>query len=149
MTWPAQAQTAPDPKRWIALIVLSMSLFIIVLDNTIVNVAVPTIVRELHTDVSALQWVISGYSLIFASLLISFGRIGDLIGKSVFVEIIFNRPGLGSLINTALRERNYPVVQAGVFVVVFLVVVTNAAVDLIYAWLDPRIRDRFFRPRGE
>ena len=70
-----------DPKRWLALLVLSSSLFIIVLDNTIVNVAVPTIIRELHTDVSSLQWVISGYSLVFASLLISFGRLGDIFGR--------------------------------------------------------------------
>ncbi|MEY2473913.1 MAG: hypothetical protein QOK28_3242 [Actinomycetota bacterium] len=80
MTW-AAANNPPDPRRWIALVVLSSSLFIIVLDNTIVNVAVPTIVRELHTNVSALQWVISGYALIFASLLISFGRVGDIIGR--------------------------------------------------------------------
>ncbi len=70
-----------DPKRWIALFILSSSLFIIVLDNTILNVAVPTIIREFHTQVSSLQWVISGYSLIFASLLISFGRLGDIIGR--------------------------------------------------------------------
>ncbi|HVT77501.1 MAG TPA: MFS transporter [Acidimicrobiales bacterium] len=81
MTWPGATDAPPDPKRWIALFVLSMSLFIIVLDNTIVNVAVPTIVRELHTSVSALQWVISGYALAFASLLISFGRVGDVIGR--------------------------------------------------------------------
>jgi peptide/nickel transport system permease protein len=74
--------------------------------------------------------------------------IGDIIGKSVFVETIFGRSGLGALINSALRDRNYPVVQAGVFVVVLLFVVTNALVDLLYAWLDPRIRDRFFR-RGD
>jgi EmrB/QacA subfamily drug resistance transporter len=76
-----RSSAPPDPKRWLALVVLSSSLFIIVLDNTIVNVAVPTIIRELHTDVSSLQWVISGYSLVFASLLISFGRIGDIIGR--------------------------------------------------------------------
>ncbi len=70
-----------DPKRWIALVILSSSLFVIVLDNTILNVAVPTIIREFHTQVSALQWVISGYSLIFASLLISFGRLGDIFGR--------------------------------------------------------------------
>src|SRR4029077_8227498 len=70
-----------DPKRWIALVILSSSLFIIVLDNTILNVAVPTIIREFHTTVSALQWVIAGYSLIFASLLISFGRLGDIVGR--------------------------------------------------------------------
>lgn len=82
MTAPAWGSNAPpDPKRWLALVVLSTALFIIVLDNTIVNVAVPTIIRELHTDVSAMQWVISGYALIFASLLISFGRVGDIIGR--------------------------------------------------------------------
>src|SRR5664279_4166323 len=71
----------PDPKRWIALVILSSTLFIIVLDNTILNVAVPTIIRQFNTQVSSLQWVISGYSLIFASLLISFGRLGDIVGR--------------------------------------------------------------------
>ncbi len=71
----------PDPKRWIALVILSSTLFIIVLDNTILNVAVPTIIRDFHTQVSSLQWVISGYSLVFASLLISFGRLGDIVGR--------------------------------------------------------------------
>jgi EmrB/QacA subfamily drug resistance transporter len=92
-----EPRTAPDPKRWLALVVLSSSLFIIVLDNTIVNVAVPTIIRELHTDVSALQWVISGYSLVFASLLISFGRIGDIIGRRRLFFIGAALFGIGSL----------------------------------------------------
>jgi EmrB/QacA subfamily drug resistance transporter len=78
--WGASDQPA-DSKRWIALVILSSSLFIIVLDNTILNVAVPTIIREFDTTVSAMQWVISGYSLVFASLLISFGRLGDLFGR--------------------------------------------------------------------
>src|SRR5215831_10147583 len=71
----------PDPKRWIALVILSSTLFIIVLDNTILNVAIPTIIREFHTTVSSMQWVIAGYSLVFASLLISFGRLGDIVGR--------------------------------------------------------------------
>jgi len=79
--WGAPSDAPPDPKRWIALVILSASLFIIVLDNTILNVAVPTIIREFHTEVSSMQWVISGYSLVFASLLISFGRLGDIIGR--------------------------------------------------------------------
>src|SRR5882757_5828696 len=94
---PAHAPRA-DPKRWIALVVLSSALFIIVLDNTILNVAVPTIVRDFHTNVSSLQWVISGYSLVFASLLISFGRLGDIIGRR---RMFFAGAGLfavGSLI---------------------------------------------------
>lgn len=79
--WRAASDAPPDPKRWIALVILSTSLFIIVLDNTILNVAVPTIIREFHTEVTSMQWVISGYSLVFASLLISFGRLGDIIGR--------------------------------------------------------------------
>jgi MFS family permease len=54
--------------------------FIIVLDNTILNVAVPTIIREFDTSVSSLQSVIAGYSLVLASRLVSFGRLRDLIG---------------------------------------------------------------------
>src|SRR6478609_5856231 len=79
--WGAASNEPADPKRWIALVILSSALFIIVLDNTILNVAVPTIIREFRTTVSAMQWVIAGYSLVFASLLISFGRLGDIIGR--------------------------------------------------------------------
>jgi MFS family permease len=80
----------PDPKRWIALVILSSTLFIIVLDNTILNVAVPTIIRQFHTQVSSMQWVISGYSLVFASLLISFGRLGDIVGRR---KMFLSAPG--------------------------------------------------------
>jgi EmrB/QacA subfamily drug resistance transporter len=88
----------PDPKRWIALVILSTSLFIIVLDSTILNVAVPTIIRELHTQVSSLQWVISGYSLVFASLLISFGRLADIIGRRRLFFIGAGLFAVGSLV---------------------------------------------------
>ena len=88
----------PDPKRWIALVILSSTLFIIVLDNTILNVAVPTIIRQFHTQVSSMQWVISGYSLIFASLLISFGRLGDIVGRRRMFFIGATLFAIGSLI---------------------------------------------------
>jgi peptide/nickel transport system permease protein len=67
--------------------------------------------------------------------------VGELLGGAVFAEIIFNRPGLGSLIYKSILDRNYPVVQGSIFVVVLLFVVTNLLVDLSYAWLDPRTRD--------
>ena len=80
--WPSQGGTAaPTRSAGSRSSILSSTLFIIVLDNTILNVAVPTIIREFHTQVSSLQWVISGYSLVFASLLISFGRLGDIVGR--------------------------------------------------------------------
>jgi EmrB/QacA subfamily drug resistance transporter len=95
--WGADTE-APDPTRWIALVILSSALFLIVLDNTILNVAVPTIIRDFHTQVSALQWVISGYSLVFASLLISFGRLGDIIGRRRLFFIGAALFAIGSLI---------------------------------------------------
>ena len=66
--------------------------------------------------------------------------IGDLLAGAVFVEIIFARPGIGSIIYQAINNRNYPVVQGGVLVVVAMFVLCNLLVDLLYAWLDPRIR---------
>jgi EmrB/QacA subfamily drug resistance transporter len=95
--WGAPSVPA-DPKRWVALVILSSSLFIIVLDNTILNVAVPTIIREFHTQVSAMQWVISGYSLIFASLLISNGRLGDIFGRRKLFFFGATLFAIGSLI---------------------------------------------------
>src|SRR4051794_38783428 len=97
-TWGAAPAARPDPKRWIALFILSLSLGIIVLDSTILNVAVPTIIREFDTNVSSMQWVISGYSLVFASLLISFGRLGDVFGRRRMFFIGASLFAIGSLI---------------------------------------------------
>jgi peptide/nickel transport system permease protein len=72
-----------------------------------------------------------------AAIGVGFGR---LLGGAVFAEIIFARPGLGSLIFDAIEARNYPVVQAGVFVAILLFVAANLAVDALFLWLDPRLR---------
>lgn len=66
--------------------------------------------------------------------------LGDLLGGAVFVEAIFSRPGLGSLIVDAIADRNFPIVRGGVLVIVVLFVLANLAADLSYRFLDPRIR---------
>lgn len=66
--------------------------------------------------------------------------IGSLMGGAVFVEIIFNRPGMGMLIFNAIQSRNYPIVRASVLVVAFLFVAANLLADLAYTYLDPRIQ---------
>src|SRR4051812_13564195 len=68
-------------SRWVALGVLCTSLLVIVIDNTIVNVALPTLVRELDADVSELQWVVDAYTLVFAGLLLPAGALGDRYGR--------------------------------------------------------------------
>jgi EmrB/QacA subfamily drug resistance transporter len=84
MAAPADEQL--DPRRWFAASVAIVSVAIPVLDNTILNLAVPTILREFDTQLSSLQWVITGYSLTFATLLIIGGRLGDIYGhRRMFV----------------------------------------------------------------
>lgn len=66
--------------------------------------------------------------------------IGRLLGGAVLIEIVFARPGLGRLIYGAISDRNYPVVQGAVLVVVLIFVLVNLLVDLTYSVIDPRIR---------
>jgi EmrB/QacA subfamily drug resistance transporter len=68
-------------RRWAALGVLCLSLLVIVIDNTIVNVALPTLVRDLDADVAELQWVVDAYTLVFAALLLVAGALGDRFGR--------------------------------------------------------------------
>jgi len=65
--------------------------------------------------------------------------IGDMISNAVFVEIIFARPGIGTLIYSAILNRNFPVVQAGILFSVITYITANLLVDLLNAVLDPRI----------
>jgi EmrB/QacA subfamily drug resistance transporter len=75
-----------DPARWVTLAIVLMSAFIVVLDNTVLNVAIPTILREFRTTLPALEWVVTGYALTFATLLIIGGRLGDIYGhRRVFI----------------------------------------------------------------
>jgi EmrB/QacA subfamily drug resistance transporter len=69
------------PRRWFILPVLCLSVFLVVVDNTIVNVALPTLNRHLGADISSLQWIVDIYSLAFAALLMAGGGIGDRFGR--------------------------------------------------------------------
>ena len=73
--------TTLERRRWLALVVLCVSLLIIVIDNTIVNVALPTLVRDLGANISELQWVVDAYTLVFAGLLLLAGTLGDRFGR--------------------------------------------------------------------
>jgi peptide/nickel transport system permease protein len=66
--------------------------------------------------------------------------LGNLMGYAIFVEVIFARPGLGTLIYDSIESRNYPIVRGGVLVVAILFVLANLLADLSYRFLDPRIR---------
>jgi EmrB/QacA subfamily drug resistance transporter len=72
---------APDPKRWAALLVLLVAAFMDMLDGTIANVAAPSIQQGIGGGYSVIQWVLVGYQLSFALLLILGGRLGDIYGR--------------------------------------------------------------------
>jgi MFS family permease len=76
-----QATTAPDPRRWRALILLSVAQFMVILDITVVNVALPSIGADLALDRAALTWVVTTYTLCFGGLLLLGGRLADLLGR--------------------------------------------------------------------
>lgn len=74
------------PNRWLALVVLSLAQLTVILDSTIVNIALPTAQHDLAFSDDNRQWVVTGYALAFGSLLLLGGRLGDLYGrKRLFV----------------------------------------------------------------
>jgi len=66
--------------------------------------------------------------------------LGNLMGGAVFIEFIFNRPGLGKISVDALVARNFPVLRGAILVIALVFVAANLAADLSYRFLDPRIR---------
>src|SRR3954447_12998953 len=81
------AATRANRDRWIALVVLCAGMLMIILDQTIVNVALPSIQEDLGFSQSSLAWVVNAYLIAFGGLLLLAGRLGDLIGrKRVFLS---------------------------------------------------------------
>jgi EmrB/QacA subfamily drug resistance transporter len=87
-----------ENRKWWTLGSMCFALFMIMLDNTVVNVALPSIQRDLHASLSALEWTLNAYTLTFAVLLVTGGRLGDIFGRRrlfLFGVIVF---GISSLL---------------------------------------------------
>jgi EmrB/QacA subfamily drug resistance transporter len=84
-------------RRWWTLAVLCLSLLIIGLDNTILNVALPTLVRDLHATQSQLQWIVDTYTIVYASMLLTTGSMGDKFGRKGALSVGLVVFGLGSV----------------------------------------------------
>jgi EmrB/QacA subfamily drug resistance transporter len=70
-----------DPRRWWALVLLSLAQFMVILDVTVVNVALPSIGADLHLDRASLTWVVTAYTLCFGGLMLLGGRLADVLGR--------------------------------------------------------------------
>ncbi len=87
-----------DNRKWWVLVAMVFGLFMPMLDNLVVNVALPTIQRELGAGVSGLQWIIDAYTLTFASFMLTGGALGDLYGRKRFFMAGLGLFTLGSLL---------------------------------------------------
>jgi len=106
---PRTAAQEENRSKWLTLGAMCFALFMMMLDNTVVNVALPTIQQKFSATTSALEWIVNGYTLSFAVLMVTMGKLGDvfgrkrvfLIGLTIFTAASFAcgiTPNLGTLI---------------------------------------------------
>ncbi|HMR65058.1 MAG TPA: MFS transporter, partial [Anaerolineae bacterium] len=76
-----EQQNIDYSRKWYIMAAVSMSIFLATIDGSIVNVALPTLVRELQADFATVQWVVLAYLLTQSTLLLGVGRLGDMVGK--------------------------------------------------------------------
>ncbi len=87
-----------EARRWWILLVLCFSLLVIVLDNSILNVAIPRLQKDLSATNSQLQWMVDSYTLVFAGLLLTAGSLGDRFGRRRALQFGFGIFGIGSVL---------------------------------------------------
>src|SRR6185295_18346483 len=126
-------------RKWWTLGAVSLGLFMIMLDNTIVNVALPTIQGSLHLKISELEWVVAGYALTFGAFMLTGGKLSDLFGRRlIFVAglVVFTGSSL------ACGLANGPEVLIGARVVQGLgaAMMNPATLSIITVTFPPRQR---------
>jgi EmrB/QacA subfamily drug resistance transporter len=94
-------------RRWWTLAVLNVSLLLIIMDNTVLNVALPTLAEDLHASGSQLQWIVDSYVLVFAGLLLSAGALGDRFGRRGALSaglVVFGAGSAAAMLSTTATE---------------------------------------------
>jgi EmrB/QacA subfamily drug resistance transporter len=130
---------APENKKWWTLAAVSFGLFMIMLDNTVVNVALPSIQRDLGVGLSELQWIVTGYALSFAALMLTGGKLADLLGRRlVFVVglVVFTAASLAC----GLAESGDVLIGARIVQGVGAALMNPATLSIIAATFPPRQR---------
>jgi len=122
-----------DNRKWWTLGAMCFALFMVMLDNTVVNVALPSIQRDLDADIGDLEWIVNGYTLTFAVLIATGGRLGDIFGRrSMFLlgVVIFAltsaTAGLAVNSEMLIASRAVQGIGAALMMPATLSIVTNA-----------------------
>src|ERR671934_110789 len=130
---------APELRKWWTLAAVAVGLFMIMLDNTVVNVALPSIQRDLGISVSELEWVVNAYFLTFAVLMLTGGKLADMLGRrSIFVVglLIFT----GSSLACGLAVNGDMLIAARAVQGVGAALMNPATLSIITATFPPRQR---------
>lgn len=125
-------QTFYDKNRWWGLLFINISLLVIAIDNTILNVALPSISRDLEASSSDLQWIIDAYVLVFAALLLTMGSIGDRIGRKRLLQAGLVLFGIGSLA-AALSQTTDTLIAARAFLGIGAAIIMPSTLSIITA----------------
>src|SRR5580698_7470327 len=144
----ASGQAEPDPRRWLILVVIAVAQLMIVLDLTVMNLALPSAQKALHfTDVDR-QWIVTAYALSFGSLLLFCGRLADLIGRKVMFLTGLTGFAVASAIGGA--SVNFEMlVTARACQGVFAAMLAPAALSLLTTtFTDPKERGKAFGVYG-
>src|SRR3954453_7240255 len=129
-------------RRWWALAVMCVSLLVITLDNTILNVALPALIRDTHASTSQLQWVIDGYTLVFAGLLLTTGAMGARFGRRGALTAGLAVFGVGSLLS-AMVHSSSQLVFTRAFMGVGAALIMPATLSLLtHVFTNPKERGR-------
>src|ERR671936_953333 len=130
---------APENRKWLTLVAVAFGLFMIMLDNTIVNVALPSIQRDLGIGISELEWVFNGYALTFGVLMLTGGKLADLLGRRlIFIVglVIFTSSSLAC----GLATSGDMLIAARVVKGVGSALMNPATLSIITATFPPRQR---------
>ena len=127
-------------RRWWALAVLSGSLLVISLDNTILNVAIPSLVRSLNASTSQLQWIIDGYTLVFAGLLLTAGAMGDRFGRKGALQLGLVIFGCASMASGLAQTSNQLIVARSMMGIGAAFIMPSTLSLLTNIFHDPRER---------
>jgi peptide/nickel transport system permease protein len=142
---------AEDPGAWLRALVLPAVSLALLQVGLVVRITRATVVETLRQDFvrtarskGLAGWVVVGkhaFGNVTIPVITVLGiTVSLLLSGSVVVETVFSVPGLGRLMATAILARDYPVIQGGLLVTALLFAGVNLVVDVLYAWLDPRIR---------
>jgi EmrB/QacA subfamily drug resistance transporter len=128
-----------EARKWWTLAAVAFGLFMIMLDNTVVNVALPSMARDLGVGLEELEWIVTGYALTFASLMLTGGKLADLLGRRLIFVIglaIFT----GSSLACGLAESGSFLIGARVVQGVGAALMNPATLSIIAATFPPAQR---------